>query len=414
MAKVRDWLDGIPSAHTRKSYKNGIKKFEEFYGKGIETLVKSDNAGRTIEKFYAWLKEKGYSQNTCRNLVNAPIQFLKYFGTEVKYRKSLGMYKTVVTTRDHRVTIHEVQEMAKVADLREQVLLEVFLLGLRIGDVALLEWKTFDVSGEPPIPIMIHTRKEDVVARTFISQEFKDLFDKYLETIDRSNEFLFQSSRRGHLSAKRIDAIFKDLGKRAGLKSHGLFRWHIGRKLFLRTCAELGVNQWNAKIMCGKSVSKDIETYINGVQLKNDFLKVSNVLRLRPTRGKAIGNLEVMVEVMSKALATALIKLAREEMKKMGYPGFMKVTPKVKALAEAEGISETEVMVRIQRERAKKGNVEASIDSGILPDQITPEFLEALTNFIPKKRKKLEEFKKHARTVKPMPSANPNPHGRTR
>ena len=80
------------------------------------------------------------------------------------------MYKTVVTTRDHRITIHEVQEMAKVADLREQVLLEVFLLGLRIGDVALLEWKTFDVSGEPPIPIMIHTRKEDVVARTFISQ----------------------------------------------------------------------------------------------------------------------------------------------------------------------------------------------------------------------------------------------------
>ena len=61
MAKVKDWLDGIPSAHTRKSYRNGIKKFEEFYGKGIETLVKSENAGRTIEKFYVWLKEKGYS-----------------------------------------------------------------------------------------------------------------------------------------------------------------------------------------------------------------------------------------------------------------------------------------------------------------------------------------------------------------
>ena len=112
---------------------------------------------------------------------------------------------------------------------------------------------------------------------------------------------------------KRIDAIFKDLGKRAEMKSHGLFRWLIGRKLFLRTCAELGVNQWNAKIMYGKSVSKDIETYINGVQMKNDFLKVSNVLRLRPAKEKAIGNLEVMVEVMSKALAKALIKLAREE-----------------------------------------------------------------------------------------------------
>jgi len=329
MAKVKDWLEGIPSPHTRKSYKNGIKKFEEFYGKGIETLIGSKDAGRVIEKYYAWLKDRGHPQNSCRNYINAPIQFLRYFDTEVKYRKSLGMYKTVVTTRDHRITIHEVQEMAKVADLREQVLLEVFLLGLRIGDVALLEWKKFDVSGETPIPIMIHTRKEDVVARTFISQEFKDLFDKYLETIDRSNVSLFQSSRRGHLSAKRIGAIFKDLGKRAGIKSHGLFRWHIGRKLFLRTCAELGINQWNAKMMCGKSVSKDIETYINGVELKNDFLKVSNVLRLRPKETSNQQNIKKDID---------LLKMSHEELRE-GLQKTKKQLDKAMTLLETLGVT---------------------------------------------------------------------------
>lgn len=283
MSKVKDWLEGIPSKHTRKSYKNGIRKFEEYYGKGIETLIGSEKAGKVIEKFYVWLKEKGYSQNTCRNIVNAPIQFLKFHGTEVKYRRSLGMYKTVPTTRDHRINIGEVQSMAKVADLREQVLLEVFLLGLRVGDISRLKWKTFDVNGKTPIPIMILTEKEEVVARTFISTTFKELLDKYLETIDKSNPYLFQTTRRSkHLSSKRINAIFKELGERAGIKTHGLFRWHIGRKLFLRTCAELGVNQWNAKMMCGKSVSADIETYINGVQLKQDFEKVSKVLRLFP------------------------------------------------------------------------------------------------------------------------------------
>ena len=192
------------------------------------------------------------------------------------------MYRTVVTTRDHRINIGEVQEMAKVADLREQILLEVFLLGLRIGDISTLKWKTFDVSGATPIPIMILTEKEEVIARTFISEEFKGLLDKYLDTVDKSVPYLLQSARNGHLTTKRINAIFKELGERAGIKSHGLFRWHIGRKLFLRTCAELGINQWNAKMFCGKAVSKDIATYVNGVQLKDDFVKVSKVLRLFP------------------------------------------------------------------------------------------------------------------------------------
>jgi hypothetical protein len=62
MGKVEDWLSAIPSKYTRKSYKHGILKFEEFYGKGIETLIKSEDAGRTIEKYYAWLKEKGLAK----------------------------------------------------------------------------------------------------------------------------------------------------------------------------------------------------------------------------------------------------------------------------------------------------------------------------------------------------------------
>jgi len=105
MGKVEDWLSVIPSKYTRKSYKHGILKFEEFYQKGIETLIKSEESGKTIEKYYVWLKEKGYLQNSCRNLVNAPIQFLKYFHTTVEYRKKLGIYRSVRTTRDHRLTI---------------------------------------------------------------------------------------------------------------------------------------------------------------------------------------------------------------------------------------------------------------------------------------------------------------------
>lgn len=154
MGKMEDFLSTIQSSQTRKSYKHGIKKCEEFLGGPIEDLLGSAEAGKKIEKFFVWLKSNDYTQNSARNMVNGPIQYLKYFDTQVKYRKSLGMYKTEMTTRDHLLTIAEVQGMASVADLKEQVILGVLLLGLRVGDVCRLEWKWFGVlDQEAPVPL---------------------------------------------------------------------------------------------------------------------------------------------------------------------------------------------------------------------------------------------------------------------
>jgi integrase len=299
MKLVEDWLSGIPSKYTRKGYKSGIVKFEnEYYQKPIETLIKNPDAGKVVEQFYCWMREK-HGQNTCRSTVNSVIQFLKFHGTEVKYRRALQIYKTVPTTRDHRTAIGEIQEMAKTADLREQILLEVYLLGLRIGDVALLEWRTFDQNAQTPIPIEVNTKKEQVLARTFISEEFKQLLNKYIPLLDKANPYLFQSKRKQHLSSKQIDNILKNLVKRAGVVNHGLFRWHTGRKLFLRTCAELGISSWSAKLMCGKSIPASDDTYVHDAELKNDFAKISGVLRLFPkTTPQAedkIKNLEIAV-----------------------------------------------------------------------------------------------------------------------
>jgi len=299
MKLVEEWLSGLPSKYTRKNYMSGIKKFEnEYYHKPIETLIKSPEAGREIERFYCWLKER-HGQNTCRNVTNSVIQFLKFHGTEVKYRRALQIYKTVRSTRDHRVTISEIQAMAKVSDLREQVLLEVYLMGFRVGDVTLLEWKKFDQDGQAPIPVEINTKKEQVVARAFISEEFKQLLDKYLPLLDKSNPFLFQSKRRKRLSTKQINNRLKSLVKRAGITNHGLFRWHTGRKLFLRTCAELGISSWSAKLMCGKSIPSSDDTYVHDAELIDDFLKISKVLRLFP---KNIPQAEDILKKLENAL----------------------------------------------------------------------------------------------------------------
>jgi len=50
MRLVEEWPSGILSSHTRKSYKRGIKKFEnEYFHKPIETLIKNPDVGKEIE-----------------------------------------------------------------------------------------------------------------------------------------------------------------------------------------------------------------------------------------------------------------------------------------------------------------------------------------------------------------------------
>jgi hypothetical protein len=81
-------------------------------------------------------------------------------------------------------------------------------------------------------------------------------------------------------ATKQIENIFEGLVKRAGIENYGVMAWHSGRKLFLRRATELGVSPWSAKLMCGKSVPASDDVYIHNVELKNDFLKISEVLRL--------------------------------------------------------------------------------------------------------------------------------------
>jgi len=303
MGKIEDFLEIIPSKHTRKNYINGIKKFETWYGDSITKLIKNPEATKTVEKFYVALKQK-HPQNTCRNLTNAPIQFLKYFGTDVKPRKALGIYRTEVSTDDHKLAMDEVQRMASVADLKEQVILEVLLLGLRIGDAITLKVSDLNkLEQEAPIELKLRATKEGTLYETFISQEFKELLQLYLPTI--TGNWLFQGIRKdSHAKDETLNLALRNLAGRASIQLHGKLHWHCGRKLVMRTGAELGISPWIIKRMVGKSIPKADDTYLSDMDLKEGFLKLSNVLKLKPSvaNGK-ISSVERLAQKICDAIA---------------------------------------------------------------------------------------------------------------
>jgi len=303
MGKVEDFLETIPSKHTRKNYVNGIKKFEAWYGDSITKLIKNPEATKTVEKFYVALKQK-HPQNTCRNVTNAAIQFLNYFKTDVRPRKALGIYRTEVSTDDHKLTTDEVQRMASVADLKEQVMLEVLLLGLRIGDAITLKVSDLNkLDQDAPIELKLRATKEGTVYETFISREFKELLQLYLPMV--KGMWLFGGIRKdSHAKDETLNIALRNLAKRAGIQLHGRLHWHCGRKLVMRTGAELGISPWIIKRMVGKSIPKSDDTYLSDMDLREGFLKLSNVLRLKANVANGrVGSVERLAQKICDAIA---------------------------------------------------------------------------------------------------------------
>lgn len=314
MGRVEDFLETIPSKHTRKNYVNGIKKFEKWYGDSITELIKNPEATKTVEKFYVALKQK-HPQNTCRNVTNAVIQFLKYFGTDIRPRKALGIYRTEVATDNHRLTIEEVQKMASVTDLKEQVMLEVLLLGLRIGDAITLKVSDLNkLEQEAPIELKLRATKEGTVYETFISQEFKELLQLYLPTV--KGKWLFQGIRKdSHAKDETLNLALRNLAKRAGIQLHGRLHWHCGRSLVYTMGIQLGISNIIMKRMIGKSVPKSDDTYLYP-DMKEGFLKLSSVLKLKP---KTVNGKLSNLEEDSKLFAEALWELVKPIVEKKRF-----------------------------------------------------------------------------------------------
>ena len=338
MTKIEDWLETIPSKNTRKNYVNGISKFETWYEDSITKLIKSPDATKMVEKFYVYLKQR-HPQNTCRNVTNAVIQFLKYHGTDVRPRKALGIYRTERALDNHILTISEVQEMAKVADLREQVILGVLLLGFRVGDTIRLKKSDFNLNGEPPIELKLRATKEGTIYETFISEELKELLAKYIPTLE--SEWLFNGVRKGsHVKDETLNNRLRNLAKRAGIHLNGRLTWHCGRKLLMRTGAELGLNAWNIKRIMGKSIPISDDTYLAGLKLREDFIKLGNTLRLRPGTNKANGRITKLTEAVDLVLRVQRKMVLRELQKEQQGGDYLGVMVDYSRLSHKEILEE--------------------------------------------------------------------------
>lgn len=193
--KFLDYIKEAKSKNTLKSYKVGLRLFEEYYGKTCDEalserrediangdFVKNRRFAREIEKFHSAMIKQGYTINSARANTIGIRQLFRFYGMPVTLEPQSGVTQTVVTTRDFIPTIQQYRDAFNVADLRTRVLISMGLdLGWRIGDVLSLKKDDIpDLNQQTPIPFELITEKENVIAKSFLSAETVDkILDSY-------------------------------------------------------------------------------------------------------------------------------------------------------------------------------------------------------------------------------------------
>jgi site-specific recombinase XerD len=324
---VEEFLDSIRNESTRKGYRNGIRKFCQWFGKSPdeilelrkddltqrpdENLVEYRNRAarfeKEIEKFHSHMLGKGHSINSSRNYTIGIRQLFRFYQMPVRMRTGSQVTRTVKTSKSFALRIENVRQMFEVADLRERVILNLATdLGLRTVDFIKIKKKDLpNLNQEAPIPFDIMTVKEDVVAHGYLSQETVDLLKTYLPVLDqkkKDNPYLFASNGLSHISEEWLNKLLKRLAKKAqiSIPNGKKLSFHCFRKMFLSSAIDSGVGLTAGKMMCGKAIAQTDETYLTTVKLEEKFKQLKRFLTITEQTKVENENIAVLNKVVNK------------------------------------------------------------------------------------------------------------------
>jgi len=321
---VKEFLGTIQNPSTKKGYRQGIKKFCEYYGKTTEEILnerkddltqrqgenlieyknRAARFSKEIEKFHGWMLEKGLSTNSARNLTIGIRQLFRYYQMPVQIRAGSKVTKTVKTSKSFPLRIEHIRKMFAIADIRERVILSMATdLGLRVGDfVAIKKEEIPSLDQETPIPFDIMTEKEEVVAHGFLSQETVEILKNYLPTLSKkSNPYLFPSNGKSHISDEWLNRLLQRLAKKAKIPMNGKsLTFHCFRKMLLSAAIDSGIGLTAGKKLVGKAIAQSDDTYLTTINLRNKFIQLKNFQTIKQRPRVETENVEALKKAILK------------------------------------------------------------------------------------------------------------------
>ena len=332
---MAEFLDSFSKKSTRRMYKRGIELFCEWCGKDVETILKerkddliprasetlvdakqrASRYEKLLEKFHGWLLRQGYKINSARTICLGLMQLFRYYNMKITLRTGSPVSQTVVTTSDFILQPEHVRAMFHVAkDLRSKLLVSMGNdLGWRISDILSIKRKELpNLEQDPPIEWIRITKKEKIMGKSCLSKTTVALLKEYLFSFPTKNLHLFHSNTKGHIAEETVNARLRDLARDAGIELGNMkLRWHCFRKMIISQAKNLGIDPDIIRLMVGKSVKKDILTYMTGIDVKTAFNKLQEVLGIKAFTEESENVVEAM-ETEIKELKQALIRVQQD------------------------------------------------------------------------------------------------------
>jgi len=316
-------------------YRRGLELFCEWYGKDIETILaqrkddltprpneipvdmkqRASRFEKELEKFHSWLLEKGYSINSARTLCLGLQQIFRYYNMGMTLRTGSPISQTVIATGDFILMREHVKAMFHVAkDLRSKLIISMGNdLGWRIGDFLSIKRSELpNLEQDAPIEWIRITTKEKQVAKTCLSKTTVAILKEYLFSFPTKNPYLFHSNSQGHISEETVNARLRDLAREAGIDlGNSKLHWHCFRKMIISQAKNLGIDTDIIKLMVGKSVKKDMLTYMTGIDVKTAFNKLQEILGITAFTEESENVIKSM-EAEIKELKQTVIRLQQD------------------------------------------------------------------------------------------------------
>lgn len=343
---LEKFLDSTAKRATRDMYRRGITLFVQFYGKDVNTILKERKDDLTprkdenlidaknrasryenlLEQYHAWLLKplhtinkkpnQAYKLNSARTFCLGLLQLFRYYNMTVTLRSGSPINQTVVATTSFKLMPEHCRKMFHIAkDIRSKLLISLGKdLGWGISDVLSIKRSELpNLEEKAPIEWVRIRKKTNKVAKTCLSAETVALLKEYLFSFPTENPYLFNSDGVGAIDAETVNRRLRDLAEDADIQVGNLkLSWHCFRKMIISIAKNMSIDGDIIKLMVGKSVKKDMLTYMISVDVKTAFEKLQTVLGIdivgaEPSEGEQalkskIEQLEATIITLNKDL----------------------------------------------------------------------------------------------------------------
>jgi integrase len=328
---LKDFLDSQTRPRTIESYRNGIIRFSKWFGKTPEEILQMrqddltkrpdenqvdylNRAGRferELVKYHKQALDRGISKNSARTYTVGVIQLFRHYKMPILLDNSQKkISRTFKTENSFPLSIEHVRKMFNYADTREKAILSLATdIGQRISDLLALKIEDLPpLDQEPPIPFQINTRKENVIAYPFLSEETVGCLKTYLDKMKNeqklekeNNPYLFPGTTKDRpISDVWFNELIRKLAKSAGIPINGKkLSSHCFRKMFLSAAATKGYED-AAKKMVGKSIDQSLDTYYTTLNLLPAFVEIKKLLTIQNQNSKSSESVESLKSALSE------------------------------------------------------------------------------------------------------------------